>query len=196
MDTEDFNGSSALIDRVKDYAKAVLTKERYEHSVRVAETAFRLCKKYGLDASRGYLAGIAHDMCKDMSDEKIAALAREDGKAITELEAKKPSLLHGRAAALMLRRDFGVTDKDILQAVAVHTFGEKGMCALSKVVYAADKIEPGRPQATKAYLASLEHLSLDELVEKVLADGIAYLKKKGCTVAPESEKLLCSLNRR
>ena len=196
MDTEDFNGSSALIDRVKDYAKAVLTKERYEHSVRVAETAFRLCKKYGLDASRGYLAGIAHDMCKDMSDEKIAALAREDGKAITELEAQKPSLLHGRAAALMLRRDFGVTDKDILQAVAVHTFGEKGMCSLSKVVYAADKIEPGRPQATKAYTDFLDRLSLDELVEKVLVDGIAYLKKKGYAVAPESEKLLRSLNRR
>lgn len=196
MDTEDSDCSSALTERVKNYAKAVLTKERYEHSVRVAETASRLCKKYGLDASRGYLAGIAHDMCKDMSDEKIAALAREDGKAITALEAQKPSLLHGRAAALMLRRDFGVTDKDILQAVAVHTFGEAGMCSLSKVVYAADKIEPGRPQVTKAYTDFLDRLSLDELVEKVLVDGIAYLKKKGYAVAPESEKLLRSLNRR
>ena len=196
MDTEDSDCSSALTERVKNYAKAILTKERYEHSLRVAETASRLCKKYGLDVSRGYLAGIAHDMCKDMSDEKIAALAREDGKAITELEAQKPSLLHGRAAALMLRRDFGVTDKDILQAVAVHTFGEAGMCSLSKVVYAADKIEPGRPQATKAYTDFLDRLSLDELVEKVLVDGIAYLKKKGCVVAPESEKLLRSLNRR
>ena len=196
MDTEDSDCSSALTERVKNYAKAVLTKERYEHSVRVAETASRLCKKYGLDASRGYLAGIAHDMCKDMSDEKIAALAREDGKVITELEAQKPSLLHGRAAALMLRRDFGVTDKDILQAVAVHTFGEADMCSLSKVVYAADKIEPGRPQATKAYTDFLDRLSLDELVEKVLVDGIAYLKKKGYAVAPESEKLLRSLNRR
>ncbi|MDR9859337.1 bis(5'-nucleosyl)-tetraphosphatase (symmetrical) YqeK [Treponema socranskii] len=196
MDTEDSDCSSAFTERVKNYAKAVLTKERYEHSVRVAETASRLCKKYGLDASRGYLAGIAHDMCKDMSDEKIAALAREDGKAITALEAQKPSLLHGRAAALMLRRDFGVTDKDILQAVAVHTFGEAGMCSLSKVVYAADKIEPGRPQATKAYTDFLDRLSLDELVEKVLVDGIAYLKKKGYAVAPESEKLLRSLNRR
>lgn len=196
MDTENSDCSSALTERVKNYAKAVLTKERYEHSVRVAETASRLCKKYGLDASRGYLAGIAHDMCKDMSDEKIAALAREDGKVITELEAQKPSLLHGRAAALMLRRDFGVTDKDILQAVAVHTFGEAGMCSLSKVVYAADKIEPGRPQATKAYTDFLDRLSLDELVEKVLVDGIAYLKKKGYAVAPESEKLLRSLNRR
>ena len=196
MDTEDSDCSFALTERVKNYAKAVLTKERYEHSVRVAETASRLCKKYGLDASRGYLAGIAHDMCKDMSDEKIAALAREDGKAITELEVQKPSLLHGRAAALMLRRDFGVTDKDILQAVAVHTFGEAGMCSLSKVVYAADKIEPGRPQVTKAYTDFLDRLSLDELVEKVLVDGIAYLKKKGYAVAPESEKLLRSLNRR
>lgn len=196
MDTENSDCSSALTERVKNYAKAVLTKERYEHSVRVAETASRLCKKYGLDASRGYLAGIAHDMCKDMSDEKIAALAREDGKVITELEAQKPSLLHGRAAALMLRRDFGVTDKDILQAVAVHTFGEADMCSLSKVVYAADKIEPGRPQATKAYTDFLDRLSLDELVEKVLVDGIAYLKKKGYAVAPESEKLLRSLNRR
>ena len=189
----DIHEATALLDR---YVSAMVHKARYEHSLRVAETASRLCKKYGLDTSRGYLAGIAHDMCKDMSDEKIAALAREDGKAITELEAQKPSLLHGRAAALMLRRDFGVTDKDILQAVAVHTFGEAGMCSLSKVVYAADKIEPGRPQATKAYTDFLDRLSLDELVEKVLVDGIAYLKKKGYAVAPESEKLLRSLNRR
>ena len=194
MDTEDFNDSAALIERVENHARAVLTKERYEHSVRVAETASRLCKKYGLDASRGYLAGIAHDMCKDMSDEKIAELASEDGDAISPLEARKPSLLHGRAAAVMLRRYFGVTDNDILQAVAVHTFGKAGMCALSKIVYAADKIEPARPQMTKAYAASLENLSLDELVKKVLVDGIAYLKKKGCAVAPESEKLLRSLN--
>ena len=182
-------------ERVKRYAQSVLTKSRWEHSVRVAETAALLCKKYGVDELSGYFAGIAHDMCKDMSDSELVAFALRDGNAISALENAKPSLLHGRAAAVQLANDFGVQDKDILEAVRCHTFGKAGMCALAKIIYAADKIEPGRPHMTAAYFNKLLNLKLDELVKTVLEENIAHLAEKGCAVAPDTRAFLASLER-
>lgn len=52
--------------------------------------------------------------------------------------------LHGRAAAVVLQK-FGINDKSVLKAAAFHTFGYEGIDALGKIVYIADKIEPGRP---------------------------------------------------
>jgi len=195
MDTEDSDCSSALTERVKNYAKAVLTKERYEHSVRVAETASRLCKKYGLDASRGYLAGIAHDMCKDMNEEVIFLLAVQDNLPVSDLEAQKKSLLHGRAAATVLTKDFGVDDPDILEAVRFHTFGSAGMGNLAKVLYIADKIEPGRPYSSPSYVSECIKKDLDDLLLSVAQENVRYLKTQGKTLAPETADLIQSLKK-
>jgi len=184
-----------LTERIRQYTLAAVKKSRYEHSLRVAETARTLCLRYGLEEKRGYLAGIGHDMCKDMSDELLLSIARRDGRVITPLELKKPALLHGRAAAVKMAEDFDIHDSEVLQAVADHTFGSEGMCDLAKVIYAADKIEPGRVYVTKEYVDRLSGLSLDDLVKAVLTDGMTYLERKGCSVAPESEKLLESLEK-
>ena len=163
--------------------------------MRVAETAALLCKKYGVDEACGYFAGIAHDMCKDMGDDELLTLASRDGNEISALERARPSLLHGRAAAVQLANDFGVHDEDILEAVRCHTFGKAGMCALAKIIYAADKIEPGRAHMTVAYFNKLLTLELDELVKTVLDDNVAYLAKKGCEVAADTQAFLASLER-
>ena len=70
------------------------------------------------------------------------------------------------------------------------------MCDLSKVLYVADKIEPGRDHVTEAYLKSLENLTLDQLVLSVLRDNVNHLKKKNKAVAPETELLLKWLEER
>jgi predicted HD superfamily hydrolase involved in NAD metabolism len=195
MDTNNSLDYGTVTEKIRQYTLAAVKKSRYEHSLRVAETAQKLCRKYGVDERRGYLAGIGHDMCKDMSDELLISLALRDGRIITPLEKKKPALLHGRAAAVKMSEDFGITDKEILQAVADHTFGATDMCDLAKIIYAADKIEPGRDYVNPAYMEKLSGLSLNELVKVILIDGILYLEKKGCTIAPESESLLESLEK-
>lgn len=182
-----------LIEKVRLFTINAVKKERYEHSLRVADTAERLCKKYKLDVKLGKLAGIGHDMCKDFSDEMLLSIASKDGEEITLLEKLKPALLHGRAAAVKLEKDFHVENTDVLEAVAVHTFGKPGMCDLAKVIYVADKIEPGRPHVTKKYLDKLKKLSLDELVIFVLEENVAYLEKKGKAVAPVSMETLMFL---
>ena len=182
-----------LTEKVLWYVKKSVSEKRYSHSVRTAEMCRKLCALYGLDEKTGYFAGISHDMCKNFKPEQLLSLAQEDGADVSELERKKPSLLHGRAAAVLLKNNFGVTDSSVLEAVANHTFGKTGMCSLAKVLYAADKIEPGREHVTEDYLARLLALSLDGLVKAVLEENIDYLRKKGSAVAQESEKLLESL---
>lgn len=182
-----------LTEKVRRYVKKSVSEKRYSHSVRTAEMCRKLCALYGLDEKTGYFAGISHDMCKNFKPEQLLSLAKEDGADVSELERKKPSLLHGRAAAVLLKNNFGVTDSSVLEAVANHTFGKTGMCSLAKVLYAADKIEPGREHVTEDYLARLLALSLDGLVKAVLEENIDYLRKKGSAVAQESEKLLESL---
>lgn len=187
------SGIDLLTEKVRRYVKKSVSEKRYSHSVRTAEMCRKLCALYGLDEKTGYFAGISHDMCKNFKPEQLLSLAQEDGADVSELERKKPSLLHGRAAAVLLKNDFGVTDSSVLEAVANHTFGKTGMCSLAKVLYAADKIEPGREHVTEDYLARLLALSLDGLVKAVLEENIDYLRKKGSAVAQESEKLLESL---
>lgn len=184
-----------VIEQVRKFALASLSQKRYEHSFRVAETAQKICTLYGVDPARGFLAGIGHDMCKEMSDELLLSLASHDGFPITEIEKKKPSLLHGRAAAVKMHDDFGINDNELLEAVAYHTFGKKNFGSLGKIVYSADKIEPGRENITSDYLKKLFSLDLNKLTKIVLKDCIAYVKKKDRPVAPESEEFLASLKK-
>ncbi|QTQ11489.1 HD domain-containing protein [Treponema parvum] len=175
-----------VIERIRRYAAEALSKKRYEHSVRVAETAKKMCVLYGVDPDLGYLAGIAHDICKEMKDEDILSLALQDGDPVTGVEKDKLSLLHGRAAAVMLKKDFDVKDKELLQAVACHTFGSPSLGKLGKIIYAADKIEPGRGHVSAEYLDRLFSLDLDHLVKTVLSEAISYVKEKKYAVSPQS----------
>ena len=185
-----------VLERVRQYAKTHVSQARYEHSVRVGETAEKMCALYGEDPFKGRFAGIAHDICKEMSGEEMFSLAERDGKPITDLEKGKLSLLHGRAAAVKLRDEFGITDEDVLQSVAMHTFGGENVCNLAKIVFTADKIEPGRPQSTDEYRARLFALPLDEMVYSVVEENIEYLQKKGRVVADVSLRFRDELKRK
>ena len=111
------------IAEVKAFTEQSVKKSRFEHSIRVAEMCARLCRYYNLDEDKGYLAGIGHDMCKDMSAEQQIDIAMRDGQGLSDFELTHPSLLHGRAASVLMKEKFLVEDKDILEAIAVHTSG-------------------------------------------------------------------------
>lgn len=175
-----------LIEKIRKYAKSVLKEKRFEHSVRVAETAAFMCGLFGYDKDIGYLAGLAHDICKNMEDSEILFLASEDGKSISEIEKNKPSLLHGRAAAVLLQEKFSVKNPDVIQAVANHTLGGLGLCLLAKIIYVADKVEPGRPQSTEEYRKKIFSMPLNEMTLFVVQENMEYLKSKQKKIAEPS----------
>jgi len=181
-----------LTEKIREYISGRLSESRYGHSLRTAGMCARICRHYDLDDGKGYLAGIAHDMCKEDSPERLLELASEDGMPVIDIEREKPSLLHGRAAAVLLRRKFSVDDDELLEAVAFHTSGKVGMGALTEALYVADKIEPGRKYITDSYRNSLFEHTLDDMFRTVLVDTVGYVKSKGKGYAlfPETRKLL------
>ena len=94
---------SEIFEKIRAYAQENLSRDRYEHSVRVAMTAAQMCELYGIDAKLGELAGIVHDICKEIPEDSMIELAKKDGQPFADFEIRKPSLLHGRAAAMILR---------------------------------------------------------------------------------------------
>lgn len=188
-----------LFEDIRLFVRGAVSEKRYEHSMRTAELLARLCRIYSVDESSGWISGIAHDMCKEIDGAKMLCLAEKDGKKITALEREKLSLLHGRAAAVLIREQFGVTDNDIREAIANHVFGAPGLCPLAKLLFVADKTEPGRPQSTDEYRARLFSLPLEELALAVVTENIMYHEQKGKKVADASylfrDSLLAAVGR-
>ena len=78
-----------------------------------------------------------------------------------EPERESPKLLHGPVAAELARRELGVEDTEVLDAIREHTTGRPGMGPLSLVLYVADKIEPARDYPSVENLRRLAHQDLD-----------------------------------
>lgn len=185
-----------LFERIREYARRKLSEKRYEHSVRVAETAAGMCRLYGIDEEKGLVAGIAHDICKEIGGDEMLELALRDGGGLSELERSKPDLLHGRAAAVRIGEEFGVDDPDIVDAVRNHTCGRPGLCDLGKVLFVADKIEPGRPQSTEEYRENLFRKDLDGITLAVVEENGEFLARKGKKSPPGTAEWLSELRAR
>ena len=58
----------------KAYLKEHLSKKRYTHSMNVANSAVELAKRYGADADKAYVAGLLHDVAKEIPALELAFL--------------------------------------------------------------------------------------------------------------------------
>jgi len=94
--------------------------------------------------------------------------------------------MHGPAAAGLLYLEYSCHDAEILEAVALHTLGRAGMGNLACIVYAADKLEPGRSHVEADFRAHCLELAPGDLFMAVLGDTIAWLRNAGLPVAKES----------
>ncbi len=168
----------SLLKDAEDYARKRLSYKRYEHTLRVAEIAGRLAELHGLDPDKARLAGLLHDATRETYKEELLRLAEEAGLSIDELERERPMLLHGPVAAECARRDLGVKDGEVLEAVRVHTTGEPGMGPLALAVYLADKIEPGRNQPGVQSLRKLALKNLRRAVKAALEASISHNEQR------------------
>ncbi len=150
--------------------------------------AARLAPRFGADPRLAYLAGLAHDLARELDEAELVRLAASDGQPIEDWEAARPVLLHGRAAAALLGRA-GVFPAEVLQAVADHVTGRPRMPQLSKVVFVADFLEPGRRFLGAAERRRVLSLPPDPQVAWVLERVIEYLRREGLAVAPPAQAM-------
>ena len=126
--------------KYKEWLKANLNEERYEHSLGTAECAKELAVTFGLDKEKAYLCGLVHDCAKCFSDEELKTTLCNctdlcDGELIN------PKTYHAPAGALLAKEELGICDDEILSATRWHTIGNIEMSDFEKVIFIADKIE-------------------------------------------------------
>jgi nicotinate-nucleotide adenylyltransferase len=158
-----------------------LSRRRARHCRRTAALASRLARRFGADTGQAYLAGLAHDLARELPEADLLRLAAADGAPLRAWETERPVLLHGRAAAMLLGEG---CSSEVREAVADHVTGRPGMSALARVVYAADFLEPGRGFLRPAERRSALRLHLRELTAWVGERVFAYLRREGLAIAP------------
>ncbi|MDR0474043.1 MAG: nicotinate (nicotinamide) nucleotide adenylyltransferase [Treponema sp.] len=181
---------------IENAARKNLSPSRFLHSRNTALMARDLCAVYGLDPKAGYLAGIAHDICKYMKDADILKLVNSDGKKLSTFEKKKPGLLHGKAAAVLLRKKYDINDKEILDAISYHVTCEMDMGDLAKVLYIADKIEISRDWVSPHLREMCGEASLDAVFEAVLENTVTLLKSRQKDISYNTQRLLSEMEKR
>lgn len=124
--------------------RGAIPEKRFAHTEGVARTAVRLARLHGADPERAELAGWLHDCAKGIPVERQVAECDRLGVPLDAWTRACPPVVHGELGAFFARRDYGVDDPEILQAIRRHTVGAADMSALDKVVFLADLVEPGR----------------------------------------------------
>jgi nicotinate-nucleotide adenylyltransferase len=187
----------SLIACMEAEARRTLSLSRFLHSRQVAVMTSDLCGVFGLDAAAGYLAGIVHDIGKQLEEGELIRLAKTDGQPLSPVEQKKPALLHGRAGAVLLEQRYGIRDPAILDAVRYHTTGSVLMGPLAKALYVADKIEASREGVEPALrdFRPYAGAGLDRLFGKIFMETLVWLCKKKLELNENTLRLLEDLER-
>ena len=126
--------------KYKEWLKANLNEERYEHSLGTAECAAELAERFGLDKDKAYLCGLIHDCAKCFKNEELKE-AICNCKDLCDGELINPKTYHAPAGALLAKQELGICDEEILSATRWHTLGKSDMTDFEKVIFIADKIE-------------------------------------------------------
>jgi predicted HD superfamily hydrolase involved in NAD metabolism len=136
--------TTLTLEFAREWVRSRISEKRFRHTEGVAQTARELAARSNCDVFLAELGGLLHDCCKEVKDKELIVRAKEFGLKLHPIEELNGHLLHGPVAAETVRAELGLTNKEVLDAIAEHTLGAVEMTTLSKIVFLADAIEPGR----------------------------------------------------
>jgi predicted HD superfamily hydrolase involved in NAD metabolism len=169
-----------------------ITEHRYVHTIGVMETAIQLAQHYGEDSKKAEIAAIFHDYAKFRPKEEMKQIIKEQ-KMPSQLLEHNSELWHAPVGAYLVKKEVGITDQDVLNAITYHTSGRPNMTLLEKIIYVADYIEPGRHFPGVEEVRELAQSNLEQALIKSLQNTIIFLLKKNQAVYPETIQTYNSL---
>jgi nicotinate-nucleotide adenylyltransferase len=166
--------------------KERLTEKRFYHTLCVAKEAVRLAEKYGADAEKVFLAGLLHDICKDMSGKSQLQLFKEFGIILDSVVLGAPKLWHSYLGAEYIKNVLDINDTEIINAVRYHTTARANMSLTEKIIYLADFTSEERTYDGVEDMRKAVDISIEKAMYDALLFSVEDLKEKGATVHPDT----------
>ncbi len=175
-----------MLDIYHKILKQNLTEKRYTHCVNVAQKAVYLAKRYGADVNKAEIAGLLHDVTKQMNDELQLKIISDAGTQLSPIEIKNKKLWHAVSGSAYLKVKLGIDDKEILNAVRFHTTGRAKMSLLEKIIFVADMISDDRNFVGINVAREIAEKNLDKAVCLTSILSIKWLMEKKAIIAPNT----------
>lgn len=163
-----------------------LSSRRFQHSLGVAQAAWDLAEHYGQNNEKAKLIGLLHDYAKGMSGQDLLTVAEENHLIGNEVDKQLPDLLHAPVGAVLVKKELGIKDQEIIKAISFHTMGSIEMSDLDKIIFLADMIEPGRDYPGLERLKCLAFRDLDEAMLFGLESTIKYCLEQKRILHPQT----------
>lgn len=174
----------SLKKQITAYIEKNLKEKRLAHTYSVAAEAVKLAERYGEDTETAEIAALFHDMFRSTPVAALNMYIRQLGLPKNIMD--NPNLSHGKVAAVVMKKDYGIEDEDILNAVSYHTTGRAGMSRLEKIIFLADAIEPGRSYPTVEETRRLAYIDLDRACINSLERTVDYISGIGEYLDPDT----------
>ena len=150
-----------------------LSKKRFKHTLGVVESATHLAKLYGVDVEKARLAALLHDCAKELSLQDMQNLVKSESYDADQELLSNGNLLHGLAGMIRAKKEFSISDDEVLEAIRVHTTGK-----------VADYIEPNRDFPGVDELRNVSELDLDKAVLLGFDNTIIHLIELNLSIYP------------
>jgi predicted HD superfamily hydrolase involved in NAD metabolism len=176
------------IDEMRALLQQSLKPKRYEHSLRVYETALKMAEHFHADKQKVALAALLHDCGRQIPKEKSVVKAIELGISVDPVEEAQPILLHAKLGVYYAVHKYGVSpeDAEVLDAIRYHSTGTADMTETAKIVFLADLIEPGRDFEGVEEIREASFQDLDKGMLLSYDNTIRYLLEDGLLIHPDA----------
>lgn len=174
-------------------ALALEKEERREHSLRVALMAVARARSLHVPEGKALLAAALHDCGK------YVPLDSPLLKGFVLPDDVPAPVAHQYTGAYLAEHEFGITDKEILDAIRYHTSGREDMTPLGKLIFLADMLESGRTFEGIEELRKAFWRDLDECLLLCFERQNAYLaanQNKGSQIYSLTKRAYNWLKRR
>ena len=191
--------NSRQLKELEDIKTAIVQKmpeSLYWHSTQAMDFAVMLVFKHYPDAdlykdllNKVCISALLHDYGKILERQDLLDIVSRNVKGLTDFEKTCYPCLHAYAAPYLIKRDFGINDKEIYNAISRHTTGSCNMSGLDRILYISDKLEAGRNYKNIEYLRQLSINNPDLCLLEVYKSNIIYVISKNCTLHPDTSRI-------
>ncbi len=177
------------IEKIKSDLRCLLSEYRYLHSLRVAEVAKGLAARYSFDIDKAYATGLIHDIAKEFTYEENLDIIKRYHLPMSLLHNNYHKILHSDIGAIVVRERYGL-DEEISHAIFCHTTGDIPMGLLDRILFVADKIEPGKQYNGIEEERRLAYTNLNDALILCIENNQKKLIKEKKNICPRSIRVL------